>query len=187
MPDGHKLAGVGADGRRSTMTSDRSRSAARSAAASPLPLSRPLHVQLSRNFTLNNQTRPLSFDENIGTTRTASARRRSEQRQRTGEWVADHPRVGAHPVDRALPNAGALAVEPAHGLVPHVVEKHRLPLMRGVQNRRIAPGQPAEGPAGDAKIAGGLDDVAEVLAKGARSLLVAEMLERGRTLRKHRH
>ena len=50
MPDGHKLtfdAGVGADGRRSTMTSTRSRSRA---SASPFPLS--FQSQLRRRLLL---------------------------------------------------------------------------------------------------------------------------------------
>ena len=67
----------------------------------PLPLSRPLHVPLRRDFPLEGRTSPLSFDENIGTAGTANARRGS---QRMVE-IAKQRRVGEHPINRPPPNA----------------------------------------------------------------------------------
>jgi hypothetical protein len=59
--------------------------------------------------------------------------------------------------------------------------------MRRVQNRRIVPGQPSQILAINAEFLGSLGDVAEMPAQRPSRSLIANMRERRRPLRKHRH
>jgi hypothetical protein len=92
-----------------------------------------------------------------------------------------------HPINRTLPNARTLAVKPTRRLPPHTVDKHPHPFVRRIQNRRIAPRQPPQIPAIHVEILRSLNDVAEMLAESPRRLLVAQMRQRRRPLRKRRH
>ena len=115
MCGGHKLAvdaGVGADGRRSTMTSTRSRSFQFTLSRS-FPLT--LASKLSRSFPLKRGLPP-TLDQMM---RTASTRSWREQRQTASKWMTEHHRVRKHPINRTPPNARNPAVKPAHGLIPH--------------------------------------------------------------------
>ena len=153
----------------------------------PVILDLPLVLEskLSRSFPLERETALVgSPDQN---TRTAYTRRWSEQRQGARKWIAEGPRVREHPIDGTLPNTRNPAVEPAHGLAPHMLGKQLHPLVRSVQNRRIAPGQTPQILAIHAEIPGSLNDVAEMPAQSPRRLLVAQMRQRRRPLRKHRH
>ena len=119
--------------------------------------------------------------------RTASTRSWREQRQTASKWMTEHHRVRKHSINRTPPNARNPAVKPAHGLVPHMVDKQTHPLMRRIQNTRIVPGQPPQILAIHAELLRSLNDVAKVLAQSARRSLVADMRKRCRPFRNERH
>jgi hypothetical protein len=108
----------------------------------PFPLSRRFSLSLdnllSHSFSLKGDLLS-ALDQ---TMRTASTRSWREQRQTASKWMIGHHRVREHPINRTPPNTRNSAVEPAHGLVPHMADKQIHPLMRRIQNERIVPGPP---------------------------------------------
>ncbi len=124
----------------------------------PRPLEDPLALDLSRRFPLE----PLASKP--------SPRFRRRTPPRTGRWqqrmlqITKQPRIGEHPVHRAPPNAGGLAVKSPYDLVPPDGGKQSLALMRSVQDRRIAPDQPPQMLRIHTEILGRLFDSAETPA-----------------------
>ena len=96
-------------------------------------------------------------------------------------------RIRGHPINRTPPNARNPAVKPAYNFVPLDDDKKLHPLVRRLQDRRIAPGQPAKVLPTHAEILRSLNDVAEMLAQSAGRGLVAQMRKRCGPPRKHRH
>ncbi len=101
--------------------------------------------------------------------------------------IAKQRRIGGHPVHRTPTNASNLARKPADNFVPLDEDKQTHPLMRCIQDRWIAPGQPSQILPIHAEFLRSLNDVAEVLTQSARRSLVAKMRKRCGPPRKHRH
>ena len=169
----------------------------------PLPLSRSFPLPLSRSFPLplDSSSAAASRSSRSRASRASSASstaperrgprrtRRRRQQRRTAERARStkQRRIGDHPINRTPPNARNPAVKPTHNFVPLDEDKQTHPLMRRIQDRRIAPGQPPQILAIHAEFLRSLNDVAEVLAQSARRSLVAKMRKRCRPPRKHRH
>jgi hypothetical protein len=92
--------------------------------------------------------------------------------------IAKQPRIGEHPVHRTPTNAGGVAHKPAHNFIPPEEGKQTHPLMRRVQNSRIAPDQPSQMLWIHAEILSSLFDGAKLPAQRPRRLLVAHMRQR---------
>ena len=101
--------------------------------------------------------------------------------------IAKQPRVGEHPVHRTLTNTRNRTPEPGHNFIPPDEGKQTHPLMRRIEDRRIAPGQLPQIPVVNLEILSGPPKVAETPAQSPRRRLVAHMRQRCRPLRKCRH
>ena len=135
----------------------------------PLPLEDPLALELSRRFPVE----PLASKPSPHFCRRTPPR--------TGRWqqrmlqITKQHRIGEHPVHRTAPNARNSAVKPSYDFIPLDGEKQRHPIVRRIQDRWIAPGQPPQSLAIHPEVLGSLEDIAEMPAQSPRRLLVAQM------------
>ncbi len=161
--------------------------------ALPLRCCFPLSLSslLSRNFPLelfsSKQGLINPADHPTKTTGAATTPRRRQQGESRLIKIAKQCRIGAHPINRATPNALNSAVNTADNFAPLDEDKQTHPLMRRIKDSGIAPGQPSQILTINAEFLRSLNDVAEMLTQGTSRSLVAKMRKRCRSLRKHRH
>ena len=174
MPGGHRLVvGVGAEGQRSTMASDRSCSKARSRSRSRV-VSCALKLPLSGGFLFETEASALDGGRGIGD----PSARRSERTPTNRRQMDDRSPSDARTSDRPHAAGRSHACCKAHARPrPTYGRQQLLPLGRRIQNARIVPSQTPQILAIHAEILRSLGDVAEAPAQSARRSLVAEMLE----------